>query len=171
MEIWKVIDGFEDYEISNYGRVKYNKPKMKNTNGGILKPGKSKANDKGLYYCKVVLSQNGKAKTKQVHRLVAEAFIDNPSNKPEVNHIDNDGTNNNYTNLEWATNKEKYDKLAGTVFGEVKAIRIWKPVGKGLRADYLCLKCNEMKLDKSFRKLHSGESTMCGNCAKRKVKI
>ena len=150
------------------------------------------------------MCKNGKSETKQVHRLVAQAFIPNPFNKPEVNHIDNDGTNNNYTNLEWVTKKEnvahqikqgrhsmqlsnkardervrtqklkakiKYDKLAGKIFGEVKVIKAWKPTGKNVRADYLCLRCGQIKLNKDFRRIYSGVSTTCGNCGKRKVKI
>lgn len=54
----------------------------------------------------VDLYKNGKRKTVRVHRLVAEAFIPNNDNKPEVNHIDGNKHNNNVDNLEWVTKKE-----------------------------------------------------------------
>jgi hypothetical protein len=57
-------------------------------------------------YHRVTFSKNGKTKRFQVHRLVATHFIPNTENKPIVNHIDNDGTNNNVSNLEWCTHKE-----------------------------------------------------------------
>ncbi|MPN37125.1 hypothetical protein SDC9_184641 [bioreactor metagenome] len=69
--------------------------------GQLLKPG---IDSKG--YLKVVLCINGKNTTCKVHRLVAEAFILNPLNKPQVNHIDGDKLNNFMTNLEWSTQSE-----------------------------------------------------------------
>lgn len=57
-------------------------------------------------YLKVNLTENGKPKNYYIHRLVACAFISNPENKPECNHIDGNKSNNNITNLEWCTHKE-----------------------------------------------------------------
>lgn len=60
---------------------------------------------KSSQYYQTVLSKNGKAKTVTVHRLVAEAFIPNPDNLPQVNHIDHNPLNNKVDNLEWCTAK------------------------------------------------------------------
>ena len=57
-------------------------------------------------YVKVRLSMDGKVYNRNIHRMVAETFIPNPDNKPEVNHIDGNKKNNNVTNLEWTTRKE-----------------------------------------------------------------
>ena len=96
MEMWKDIQGYEEkYQISNIGRIK-NK-----INNRLLRP------RVGTYgYYKVNLYKNKKVKTIEIHRLVAEAFIENPESKSEVNHIDGNKLNNNITNLEWVTHKE-----------------------------------------------------------------
>lgn len=99
-EIWRKIEGFEKYEVSNLGRVRsLNYRKTKETK--ILKPGKDK---KG--YLKVNLYKSSKHSSKRVHRLVATAFIPNLDNKTQVNHIDGNKQNNTVSNLEWCTNSE-----------------------------------------------------------------
>lgn len=96
-ELWKDIEGYEGlYQISSHGRVKSFPRKA--TKGGIVKPSMTTTG----YLC-VHLSKNGQVRTLQVHRLVAKHFIDNQGNMPEVNHIDEDKTNNHVSNLEWCT--------------------------------------------------------------------
>lgn len=106
-EIWESIDGWDGYLISTEGRVKtlsrtINTPigvryvKEKIRNGIVGKRG----------YVTITLCVNGKQKTVPVHRLVAKAFIPNPENKIDVDHIDGDSTNNHVDNLRWATRKE-----------------------------------------------------------------
>ena len=92
---YKKIKGYENYLISNQGRVFNFKFKK------FLKPTK----DQGGYLF-VNLCKNGIKKSHKIHRLVALAFIYNIFNKPTINHIDPDKTNNFVSNLEWATNKE-----------------------------------------------------------------
>lgn len=90
-EYWKPIKDFDDYFISNFGRVKSTKFKTERILKTVVS-GKCK-------YVKVVLRKNNKNYSKMVHRLVAEAFLPNPDNLSEVNHK----TNNNVDNLEWMT--------------------------------------------------------------------
>lgn len=92
LEIYKDIDGYEDYQITSWGRV-FNK-----------KTGKfvyQEIHDKG--YLRVDLFNDMGRKHMKVHRLVAQAFIPNPWNKPQINHIDGNNQNNSISNLEWVT--------------------------------------------------------------------
>lgn len=91
IEVWSDVLGYEGlYEVSDQGRVR--------RNGKILKPRKNLGG-----YLLVSLSKNGIVKTAKIHRLVASAFIPNPQNLPEVNHKDENKTNNCLDNLEWCT--------------------------------------------------------------------
>lgn len=96
-EEWKVIDNFSNYSVSNYGRIKNNKTSY------ILKNHLLK--QKGYMYI-FLRSDSGKYYNLQVHRLVGKAFIPNPLNKPQINHIDYDKTNNYVGNLEWVSSLE-----------------------------------------------------------------
>lgn len=104
-EIWRDIVGFEDYyQISNYGRVKSLKKKTRNGHCKNDKILKERIDKKG--YVHYALKKDGKTYEKKAHRLVAEAFIENIYNKPQVNHIDGNKRNNYVENLEWVTNGE-----------------------------------------------------------------
>lgn len=95
-EEWKSIlctDG--KYEVSNTGKVRHAERK---------KELKYQIDSKG--YCRIRLTVNRKKICLKVHREVAKAFLPNPLQKPQVNHIDGDKSNNCVTNLEWTTNKE-----------------------------------------------------------------
>ena len=108
-EEWKQIKDFPNYYISNKGRVASNGMKQGNKVYGfrILKP-----LDNGSGYLKVhIRTPKGIKKSKYVHRLVAEAFIDNQSNKPCINHIDNNPLNNCVENIEWCTPLENFQHM------------------------------------------------------------
>lgn len=97
-EIWKPITGYEGlYEVSNLGRVKRMKWGRWIITLGYFSQSK---------YKKVDLFKNKERKVIFIHRLVAKAFIQNPENKPFVNHKDSKRDNNNVHNLEWCTQKE-----------------------------------------------------------------
>ena len=106
-EIWKDIEGYEGlYQVSNIGRVR-SLDRCVERNGGIsfikgriLKPARC---GRQCNYWFVGLSKNGKVKQHYIHRLVAQAFIPNPENLPEVNHKDERPENNCVDNLEWCT--------------------------------------------------------------------
>ena len=116
-EIWCPIKGYESlYEVSDKGRVKsigYGKDR-------ILKL----LRDRGGYL-HVYLYKNGEKKMYLVHRLVAKTFIPNPDNLPEVNHKDEDKTNNSVQNLEWCD--RKYNLNFGTR-AQRQAEKLSKPV-------------------------------------------
>ena len=101
-EIWKDVKDYEGlYQVSNLGRVRSLPRKGTRTKGNYLL--KARKNKKG--YLNLKLSKNRKAKSYRIHRLVSQAFIPNPDNLPQVNHIDGNKLNNCVDNLEWCTNE------------------------------------------------------------------
>jgi hypothetical protein len=95
MEIWRKIGDYDNYSVSNQGNVRNDQTNR------VLKNHLDKCN-----YHVVYLSKNNKAKTVKVHRLVANAFINNPEEKPYVDHIDNNRINNDVVNLRYCTPQE-----------------------------------------------------------------
>lgn len=96
-EIWKNVENYDGiYQISSLGRVK-------NSKNLIMK---TKPSNDG--YVRILLYKSGKYKAHYLHILVAKAFIDNPQNKAEVNHIDGNKNNNVISNLEWVTRRENH---------------------------------------------------------------
>lgn len=100
-EIWKPIPNFPRYEVSNMGQVRF-------IDGIFNRIVKGSINESG--YLRVAMRDSeGNKKYKKVNRLVAEAFLDNSDNKPEVNHKDGNKLNNCVDNLEWCTRKENME--------------------------------------------------------------
>lgn len=117
-EIWKQIPDFEGYEVSNLGRVRslprivlLNNNRSERISGKILSV---TINHKKFNRRYVSLRKSGVKNPfkRYIHRLVAEAFIPNPNNFPEINHIDEDPSNNSVENLEWCT--KDYNLKYGT---------------------------------------------------------
>lgn len=96
-EVWKDIDGFDNYQVSTNGQIK-NKRTQKIINGSLDKYGYLRTRIKG---------NDGKSHDKYMHRVVAETFIENPEGKPTVDHISRNRTDNSIENLRWATMKEQ----------------------------------------------------------------
>lgn len=130
-EIWKRIKDFPDYKVSNWGRVKsYKRDKV---NGKLMKLTK---NNSG-YLSVNLTDKTGLQFTSYVHRLVSEAFVPNPENKSDVNHIDEDKSNNRVDNLEWMTHKENCNH--GT-----RNERAGKSRGRALRKKVKCVETGEV---------------------------
>lgn len=123
IEKWKPVEGYENYEVSNLGRIKslnYHRTGIEK----ILKPGKTK---KGYLF--VSLYKDGKPKYLKVHRLVAIAFLPNPLGLSEINHLDEDKINNCVSNLEWTS---RWDNMH---FGTLQE-RISKPIEASKYEDF-----------------------------------
>lgn len=123
-EIWKTIKGFENYQISNFGRIKSKK-------NGILKP------QKNIYgYITIVLYKTDKYRKRKIkqfriHRLVLEAFKPTKNmEKLEVNHKDKNRSNNNICNLEWCTRKENMKHCHNSINKYYNSIGCYDSNGK-----------------------------------------
>ena len=149
-EEWRDIEGYEGlYQISNLGRVRSLNCRGHKGCIGILTP---RLDGKG--YEMVALYKEGKARNTKVHRLVAQAFIPNPNNYPQVNHKDENKTNNDVKNLEWCTNE--YNHNYGTRN---------ERVGKSLSKKVICITTGEIfnSMREACRKynIHPGSMTEC----------
>lgn len=117
-EVWKSIKNYEGlYEISNLGNVK------SLVNNKCVEREKVLKHIIGKGYKRVILYKNNKKKRYFIHRLVAQAFIENPNNYPFINHKDENGENNNVENLEWCNHR--YNCNFGT-----RNVRISKSLSK-----------------------------------------
>lgn len=112
MEKWKVIENFPMYSVSSHGNIR------NNTTSKVLKVTKDKDE-----YCRVTLRNEHEGVNVKVHRLVAEAFIPNPDNKPTVDHIDRNRSNNTVTNLRWNTRKEQCDNRVDSKKTPIVAVK------------------------------------------------
>jgi hypothetical protein len=114
-EEWKLIQDYGNYEVSTLGNLRNSKT------GRVLKQ-----MCKGGYLF-AGLSKNSNGKTLPVHRLVALAFIDNPENKPQVNHKDKNRSNNNVSNLEWSTASENnIHKSTNVIQTTNQQVKVWR---------------------------------------------
>lgn len=114
-EIWRELSDNPRYEVSNFGKVRNSKTKR------VLKPNQHKQGYQLIY-----LTDSDGVHGTTIHRLVAKTFIDNPYNKPQVNHKDGVKTNNHVSNLEWCTGQENtiHSYKIGLNKGRVKRVRI-----------------------------------------------
>ena len=152
-EIWKDIRGYEGlYQVSNFGNVK---SLMFINNIVKIKRDKILYKSTRSGYYTVNLCKNGKRLSKQVHRLVAEAFIPNPNNKKIVNHKDFDRKNNYVDNLEWLTQQEN---ILYSRYNMSKPRLKYKKSSTGIkyitkRGNSFRVQFKNIKIDKNFKSL------------------
>lgn len=129
MEIWKDIPGYEGlYQVSSTGKVKSLKRRIYDINNKkvifierdmILKPSE---NNKGYYTVK--LQKDKQKKTITIHRIVANTFLDNSDNLPQINHIDGNKHNNNVENLEWCDNTYNFKHATDNKLIKTRKIKV-----------------------------------------------
>jgi hypothetical protein len=114
-EEWRAVEGFDGYEVSNFGQVRSWRTRhwMGHGRGSVCAhrrtPKLIKPSPMSTGRMAVSLSQGARRHTKRVYELVAKAFIPNPENLPQVNHVDGDHQNDAVSNLEWVTREQNYE--------------------------------------------------------------
>lgn len=105
IETWKILSDYPEYKISNLGRIySFGRPRKKFIKG---------YEGEG-YVLLHLFDKTGKQTTQRLHRILAQAFIPNPNNLPEVNHIDGNKLNNDLSNLEWSSYKQNINHSVKT---------------------------------------------------------
>lgn len=162
-EVWKPVAGYEGlYEVSNLGRVKTIARKVNRINRGevsvqetIMKPSTITRG-----YKLVGLRKNGVRKGCTIHRLVAEAFIPNPDDLPQVNHKDGNKANNSADNLEWCTAQDNMlHSLDIGLRSDAKRVDMYSKSGE--------LVCSFKSINEAGRKTGISEIQI-GRCCKGK---
>lgn len=125
-ERWHIIDGYEDYAITESGKV-YSYRQDVGYKGLREKAQKGLNNPKR--YLSVILFKNDNSKTFQIHRLVGKYFVEGYFDGAEIDHKDKNIHNNNYTNLEWVTHKENIYRSYSTM-SQVRNYKLWRIVDK-----------------------------------------
>jgi hypothetical protein len=106
MEIWKDVIGYEGfYQVSNFGNVK-RVGSFRGVNKAYLNDYYLNPRDNGKGYLRIKLTINNKSKRVMLHRIIAEAFIENQNNYPVINHINGNRQDNRIENLEWCTQSQ-----------------------------------------------------------------
>lgn len=151
-EVWKDIEGYEElYQISNLGRTKSLGRTIERTGPKGNKfyrtyPEKILICHKDLKgYYRTNLALNGRNTTVKIHRLVAQAFIPNPENKPQVNHINGNKKDNRVENLEWTTNNENMKHAYNTGLFDDRDMKHRKKVGQYTKEGKLIKEWNSIK--------------------------
>lgn len=170
-EIWLPITDFPNYQISNYGRVKSLERTIIMPNGGtkyipekILKPHQ---NNNG--YLIVFLHNNGKQKAVSIHRIVAQLFIPNPNNLSQVNHINEEKTDNRIENLCWVSSKEncnygtRNNKISTSMFNGKKSKQV---IQYDLQNNLINTFPSTMEIERLFGFLHQNIVNCCNGKAK-----
>ncbi len=146
--MWKIAAEYlevnEDGDVRSTNREVRCKAGTRKVIGKVLKQG---MHHNG--YKKIATKYHGKPKTYLVHRLVAEAFIDNPDNKPHVNHIDGNKMNNHKSNLEWVTPSENMRHAVATKLQPL-TIKINTDVRDTIAILYPYIKLSNVEIGKLF---------------------
>jgi hypothetical protein len=162
MEEWKNIKGYEGlYQVSNLGRIRNKNNNIKVNN--LYKNG----------YLYVDLYKYGKRKRKLVHRLVAQAFIKNVNDYPQINHIDGNKKNNNAENLEWCTCSHNIKEAYRLNLRKVVKPMLGKkgdkcPTSKKIfqydkKGNYIRSWCSTMDVERELKIRHSHITDCCKN--------
>lgn len=152
----KDIIGYEGiYKVTEEGKIiSLNFGAKNHALSGVQKPLKQIRSSSGYYH--VQLYKNGKPSTKLVHKIVAEAFIPNPDNKAEVNHIDGNKANNCASNLEWVTRKENLSHAVETGLKR-RSPMLGKTGGKNVLSKPVMQMSTEGKLIKEWASSYDAE--------------